>query len=141
MSPPVALRAPEEAGRVNPPSGAVAVLEGRAGAGLGRSKPLRRSDPPDPDPEYDEAREFVSRRDRGECYAPKLARTLPPEDVPFTMECSGRRDPHHVWKTTEGGPKSDPENIITLCRRHHDWVHTARNRTAALALGLLREAA
>lgn len=120
-------------------------------APMPRSGPRARRDAPEPDAAeraaqaaYDAARGEVSRRDGGRCRCAELARTLPPGAVPWPPGCRGRRDPHHIWKTRRdgrGGPKADAANMITLCRAHHDWVHTARNKAVAVELGLLKEAA
>lgn len=36
--------------------------------------------------------------------------------------CQGALDPHHIIYVSQGGDDTD-ENLITLCRRHHDQVH------------------
>lgn len=40
----------------------------------------------------------------------------------FRRLCFGPLDPHHVWRRGQGGP-DDIDNLITLCRLHHRWVH------------------
>ena len=54
------------------------------------------------------------------------------------LACAGSHDPHHIKRTSQGGARMDPDNVLRLCRRHHDWVHN--NITEAKALGLLRGA-
>lgn len=36
--------------------------------------------------------------------------------------CQGRHDPHHVWRKGQGGP-DHKDNLVLLCRFHHNWVH------------------
>lgn len=36
--------------------------------------------------------------------------------------CSGGLDPHHITHRGAGGDDI-PENVITLCRHHHNLVH------------------
>jgi hypothetical protein len=67
----------------------------------------------------------VVRRDMG-CVAQRL--------VPQVL-CSGRLDPHHVLMRSQGG-KDIAENLKTLCRAHHDWVHG--HPAESYALDLLR---
>lgn len=38
------------------------------------------------------------------------------------IPCAGRIDPHHVKRRSQGG-EDTPENLVSLCRAHHDWVH------------------
>ncbi len=40
--------------------------------------------------------------------------------LPFP--CQGRIDPHHVHRRSQGG-QDTMENLISLCRLHHSWVH------------------
>jgi hypothetical protein len=63
----------------------------------------------------------------GGCVAPSM--------IP-AVKCWGRLDPHHVLRRSQGGPDT-PENLVTLCRAHHDWVHT--NPKHARELGLLKQ--
>ncbi len=37
--------------------------------------------------------------------------------------CGGHLSRHHIRYRSEGGT-NDPCNLITLCRKHHDWVHS-----------------
>jgi hypothetical protein len=69
----------------------------------------------------------VTRRDGG-CVA---RRTIP------HVSCFGRIDPHHIRRRSQGGPDT-PENLVSLCRAHHSWVH--EHITESLALGLLLKA-
>ena len=39
--------------------------------------------------------------------------------------CSEGKDPHHIKSRGSGGG-DEPENIITLCRRHHNDAHAGR---------------
>lgn len=53
------------------------------------------------------------------------------------IPCAGRIDPHHVKRRSQGG-EDTLDNLISLCRAHHDWVHT--HVVAAIELGLLKRA-
>jgi hypothetical protein len=35
--------------------------------------------------------------------------------------CAGTLDPHHIIPRSLGGRDTD-RNVVTLCRKHHDWV-------------------
>jgi len=50
------------------------------------------------------------------------------------VECAGRLDPHHVLPRGRGGPDT-VANLATLCRLHHEWVHS--HPATGRALGLL----
>lgn len=64
---------------------------------------------------YEDACEVVHERDRGRCQAAAK--------VNWVM-CAGPKDPHHlIYKSRAPHLWDDPNNIITLCRMHHDWVH------------------
>lgn len=82
--------------------------------------------------EYLAALRIVRRRDCGRCVAGRWAGMV---TAPFPTECHGPIDPHHVWPVGRGGPRCDPENIILLCRAHHDWAHG--HPLLARAVGLL----
>lgn len=64
-------------------------------------------------------------RDKG-CVAQRIV----PE-----VKCAGRLDPHHVLMRSQGG-QDTAENLKTLCRAHHDWVHA--HPAASYDLDLLR---
>ncbi len=72
-----------------------------------------------------DVRERVLRRDNG-CVGRRL---LP------NMQCWPGVDLHHVHRRSQGGQDVD-ENLVCLCRRHHDWVH--RNVKDARNIGLLK---
>ena len=64
---------------------------------------------------YDAARQKAWNRDRGEC---KAAAAFP------AVECWGRVDPHHVAPVGRYPElRCDPDNIVCVCRRHHDHIH------------------
>lgn len=65
-------------------------------------------------------------RDRG-CIAKPL---LP------GVKCWGPLDGHEVKTRGRGGSHLDLDNVVTLCRRHHDWV--GENPKRAHELGLLK---
>lgn len=53
--------------------------------------------------------------------------------------CGGGLDVHHVVSRARDKTLAlDPDNLITLCRRHHDWCHD--HPLEATKLGLLRSA-
>lgn len=51
------------------------------------------------------------------------------------VRCFGRLDPHHVLRKSQGGPDT-LDNLVLLCRAHHDHVH--RNPAWSKSVGLLR---
>lgn len=59
-----------------------------------------------------------------------VARGLVPE-----VSCAGRIDPHHALMRSQGG-QDTLEDMIAVCRRHHDWIHNHPARS--YELGLLR---
>lgn len=69
----------------------------------------------------------VTRRDGG-CVAQRL--------IP-QVSCFGRIDPHHIRRRSQGGLDT-PENLVSLCRSHHSWVH--EHISESLTLGLLLKA-
>ena len=51
-------------------------------------------------------------------------------------------DIHHIRSRGRSGRDEDlvdPENVLALCRRHHDWIET--HRADALRMGYLKKAA
>ena len=92
-----------------------------------RRTPLKRSTPKQKrrrgiDPE---TRTAVFLRDKG-CKGKEVILDLP---------CWGRLDPHHILRKSQGG-QNTADNLVTLCRAHHDWVHAYPE--ASRNLGLLR---
>jgi 5-methylcytosine-specific restriction endonuclease McrA len=65
-------------------------------------------------------------RDGGRCQAPGL--------VP-SVSCWGGVDPHHILPRSRLGP-DHVDNLVTLCRAHHDWTHA--HPALSKPLGLLR---
>lgn len=51
------------------------------------------------------------------------------------VRCYGRIDPHHVLMKSQGG-QDTAENLISVCRAHHDYIHA--NPAVSYGLGLLR---
>lgn len=51
------------------------------------------------------------------------------------VKCFGPIDPHHVLRRSQGGPDT-VENLIAVCRSHHDWIH--QHPAKSYALGFLR---
>lgn len=78
-------------------------------------------------PDYDRAVQYALVRDHFECKA--HARGAP-------GKCFGKLDPHHVFPVGEGGARCDANNLITVCRRHHDWAHF-QDRKRAAKLGII----
>lgn len=75
--------------------------------------------------ERDLVKRFVADRDRG-C----RARALVPE-----VRCRGPHDPHEIIpRSAWRAGIYDRENVIEVCRAHHDWID--HNITAAHELGL-----
>lgn len=70
-------------------------------------------------------REEVINRDRG-CRADRLVTEI---------RCWGPIDPHHVLRRSQGGPDTS-ENLISVCRAHHDWIH--QHPARSYELGLLK---
>lgn len=73
----------------------------------------------------EEVRAQVFARDRG-CVAVLLIREI---------RCSGSHDPHHVLRRSQGGTDTI-DNLVTLCRAHHRWVH--EHPKISVDIGLLR---
>ena len=46
------------------------------------------------------------------------------------------QDGHERLARSQGGSPSDPENVIGLCRPHHEWV--TQNMNAARTMGLAK---
>jgi hypothetical protein len=59
-----------------------------------------------------------------------VARTLVEQ-----IRCAGRIDPHHALMKSQGG-KDTLDDLISVCRAHHDWIHA--NPAMSYELGLLR---
>lgn len=66
----------------------------------------------------------VLTRDK-DCRARTLVREIP---------CYGRLDPHHIQRRSQGGTDT-ADNLVTLCRAHHSWVH--EHPALSKSLGLL----
>lgn len=48
-------------------------------------------------------------------------------------------DPHEIRTRARGGSITDPDNIVLLCRQHHDHItHTAEGQREGHELGLLK---
>jgi hypothetical protein len=80
-------------------------------------------------PLYNQAKAVAWERDRGLCQGATRWANVP---------CGGPIDPHHIDPTGEHPKKRcDPDNIVCLCRAHHDQVHQV-DPVGARARGLLR---
>ena len=82
------------------------------------------------DREFAKVRAFVMDRDEWSCQTDKASTGV------LHM---GEIDPHHrISRARDSERALDPDNLIALCRRHHDWVHA--HPLEAEALGLLKSA-
>lgn len=54
--------------------------------------------------------------------------------IPEVRRCSGPLDVHEVIGRGRGGSFLDPENCVTLCRAHHEFVTTHPERGRELGL-------
>lgn len=96
-----------------------------------RGKPLKqRSDRRSAERDAYEAAKFQAwSRDRGQCQAERKW----PE-----IECKGRLDPHHIASQGQYPElRCAVDNLVVLCRAHHDAIHQD-DPLRARQLGLLR---
>lgn len=110
---------------------------GKALARTGRLKPGKRLAPVSDRrlaerPERAEMRDLVFTRDGRVC---RLAGFRHPG---WPDGCMGQLTVHHLRKEGQGGPYTLP-NLLTLCRRHNDWVEEAP-RALVSDLGLVMSA-
>lgn len=70
-------------------------------------------------------RRFVIQRDDEECVLCGLTREEHRERYGQDL------DVHHIHPTSEGGPKYEPSNLMTLCRACHSDAHSQPNSTDA----------
>lgn len=52
------------------------------------------------------------------------------------VRCGGPLDPHEPLTRARGGSITDPENLVWICRAHHDYCHD--HPIEATELGLLK---
>lgn len=91
-------------------------------ARLGR-KPFKKKREP---PALTKVKRQVRERDNFTCQYPQCGKHGKSIDV------------HHIAKISQRPDlKFDPDNLICLCREHHDW--TDHNRAKAIKLGLLSD--
>lgn len=46
---------------------------------------------------------------------------------PWCERCGNRMvDVHEPWTRKGGGPIDNPDNMMSVCRRCHDWIHEHR---------------
>lgn len=57
-------------------------------------------------------------------------------DTVEVFPCWGPRDPHEIKTRARGGSILDPENILIVCRGHHDWIDL--HQPDSHRLGLLK---
>lgn len=74
-----------------------------------------------------EAVRLAGERDGWQCQA----RAVVPE-----VGCGGGLDGHEPLTRARGGDPLDPDQIVTVCRFHHDWI--GREQHQAWERGLLR---
>jgi hypothetical protein len=67
-------------------------------------------------------KEIVNVRDLDQCQARPVLEAAAGVTRAETL-CLGPNHPHHVHPVGTGGPRLDPHNVVTLCARHHRWVH------------------
>lgn len=94
-----------------------------------RRMPLKRVSPKRAAQRYERERtvQAVLMRDRFTCRAAQIVSEL---------ECRGRLDVHELLTRARGGSILDVDGAVSLCRAHHDYVHT--HPAEALERGLLR---
>lgn len=82
-------------------------------------------------------------RDRGLCRADYIIRTMRVENdeqaralyMLKLIRCGGRMDPHEIIpRSAWPGGELVVANVVTICRRHHQWVDA--NPVLAHAVGL-----
>jgi hypothetical protein len=93
-----------------------------------------------------ECKAVVAARSRGWCEAWDVVASDGTVDGELAMiawaseGCSrglhAAHDPHHVWPEDRDVGRHDPDRVLDLCRRAHDWTH--HNPKHASKLGLLR---
>lgn len=104
----------------------------KRGEPLQRKTPLKRGGPLAKEsaktralkPERSKAKAAALARDGG-CIGARL--------VP-DVECYGILDGHERLPRGRGGSPYELDNIITLCRRHHEWVHSYPLKARSLDL-------
>jgi hypothetical protein len=91
------------------------------GAGLARGGPMRHRSPT-MDAYYAQVRRPLVERmtTTSACEAPLLF-ALHRVDDPLP-HCAGPLDVHERRRRSQGGSLETPENLLVLCRQHHDWV-------------------
>ena len=93
------------------------------------------------DKEFAKVRAEVMERDRYACqFISELAFHLPHHSFPIPPRCSSDElDAHHIVSRARDKTLAlDPDNLIVLCRRHHDWCH--QHPLEAESIGLLHPA-
>ena len=75
-------------------------------------------------------REEVFRRDHWKCQAH-------PRDFALDLPCQGRLHAHHVILRSQGG-QDIMDHLVTVCERHHDYLHNGDRHGAELAGLILR---
>lgn len=78
-------------------------------------------------------REQVDRRDMSDCRARPVLEAAAGITRAETL-CLGANHPHHVRPVGVGGPRLDPDNVITVCARMHGWIHDNPKRAEWLGL-------
>jgi hypothetical protein len=68
-------------------------------------------------------------------YQQVLARDLGCKGSNLPGKCAGRIDPHHILMRSQGGLDT-LDNLVSLCRTHHSWVH--QNPEESYRLGFLK---
>lgn len=82
--------------------------------------------------ERERAKATVRQRASGVCEA----RGVFLRNYPDVSGCAGQFDFHEVLTRARGGSITEPDNILMVCRRHHDWI--TDHPVEAAAVGLVR---
>ena len=79
----------------------------------------------------DECVKIVRERDRNLCRLDPRSPFYEPWWRAFDLPgCGGPLDPHEPLTRQRGGDATDPDQVILICRRHHDWAHDEDPETA-----------
>jgi len=76
-------------------------------------------------PERQKTLEVVFARDKRQCRAAAFFPDMP---------CQGPLDGHEPLSRARGGNPLDPDEVVTVCRGHHDHIHAHPEESAALGL-------
>lgn len=92
-----------------------------------------------------ERKHFIKKQSKRRRQASQVRRTMLKEfytnvcagaELVPKIACRGALDPHEPLTRARGGSIVDPENLLWLCRSHHDWTHD--HPVQAHEVGLLK---